>query len=288
LLAQTLPPTSILVVARPDDLATLDVVGSFREVQLVLVGEAGVLPPLRVGREALPAEAEVVIITDDDASARPDAIERLFRHYDAPEVGAVGGRIREHVCGRPAPARRLDYAGRVTRTGRFLGGFEAEPVSPLPRDVEFLRGAWMSFRRAVFDRLELHMALNGDAGIHYEVDLGLQVRELGYRIVYEPTSVVRHDNAPRMHGSARGADDPKRAQAQAHNTTYVQLLHLRGARRPLALAHNLVVGDSSNWGLVKALIDPLLHRRVRWRGQLLAAYRGKFQAARRYWSERHV
>jgi GT2 family glycosyltransferase len=288
---QTRPPKWILVIARPSDEATWQFAeniageGGPAAIRVEPVLSPGNLPPLVAGRAALPAQAEIVVITDDDAEAAPDALERLVSHYRDPRVAAVGGRILEYRDGRLAPARRADRIGDMTWKGTPRGGFELEADPSVPRTVDYMRGAWMSFRRAAFDEVVFRPSLNVDVAVHYEVDLGLQTRARGGRILYDPASFVRHYNAPRRHGSERRHSSAVAARGIAHNITYLQWVHLRGLRRATALAWNFLVGGRSNWGLGGALVYAVAARETQCLKLLPAAYAGRFGALRKAFAD---
>src|SRR2546421_10109259 len=84
LAAQKRLPAEVLVVARGDDARTWEVLGDAPEelpVRGIPVDAAGVVAALNAALQL--AAGELVAITDDDAVARPDWLERLERRFQA-------------------------------------------------------------------------------------------------------------------------------------------------------------------------------------------------------------
>jgi len=164
--------------------------------------------------------------------------------------------------------------GRVDFWGRFIGNLYCEPDVALPRDVDFLMGGNMAYRRDVIARLEFDFRLNEGVAYSYEVDLGLQVRRMGYRIVFEPLAKIRHFSAPRAIAGMRESS-PESVRQYSHNHTLIIGRRLPPAKRLRALAFFLLVGDRTGWGPGSAALDVLMFRGARWRGTFAAAQAGK-------------
>jgi len=162
--------------------------------------------------------------------------------------------------------------GRVTWYGRIIGnhhqpGF-AEPVS-----VDHLKGANMSFRRAVIPTYDLRLR----SGVYHEVDVAFGARAAGGRIVYDPAAAVDHYPAPRWYGHERDSEALAAVTDLAHDHAYVMLKHLPGWRRAGFWLFALMVGQHHRYGLLRLLA--MLPREGglavrRWR----AALRGLFAA----------
>lgn len=121
----------------------------------------------------------------------PREVEQLMHPFADPRVGMVGpalilpdGRMQDSARSVPAPwqivARRL--------TGRELGAVHDTSA----RDVDWLVGACMVVRRAAF---EDSGGFDERYGMYFEdVDLCVRFWRRGWRVVYEPSSRVRHDH----------------------------------------------------------------------------------------------
>lgn len=185
---QTVAPARVVVVdASPDDL-TAEVVREFPHIDYRRndLGVGTLAASRAIGSHD--AREDVIAFIDDDAYAEPAWLEHLLKAYDAPDVGAVGGRARN---GRDGEERDgVDRIGRLLPNGRLTGNFAADPGRTV--DADHMLGANMSVRADV---------LRGFGGIHdyypgtclrEDSDLSLRVRRAGYRIRYAPDAVVLH------------------------------------------------------------------------------------------------
>lgn len=140
------------------------------------------------------ASGSIVAFLDDDASARPDWLERLSAHYQSDLVLGVGGAampVWPNRAPRWLPAEFLwvvgcSYVGQPTRT---------EPVRNL-------LGCNMSFRREVFDMVGVFTVGIGRLDAR---PVGCEETEFCIRvkrhkpeatILYDPQAVVDHRVAP--------------------------------------------------------------------------------------------
>src|SRR4051794_39943516 len=152
----------VVVVTRPTDPATADVVASqlaaVPGLRAATVEEPGLVAALNAGLAA--ARGDVVAITDDDAVPRPDWLRRIGSAFHDVRVAAVGGRdwVRygerletgreQALAARLLPGRRDDpTVGKLQAIGRLTGNHHAG-VGP-PRHVDVLKGVNMSYRRSL-------------------------------------------------------------------------------------------------------------------------------------------
>ena len=136
------------------------------------------------------ARGQVVAFLDDDASAAPDWIETLLRHYRDPEVLGVGGRA-DPVW----PGRR---PGWLPREFDWVVGCSYLGQPTRPADVRNFIGANMSLRRSAFEAVGGFSHGIGRVG---RTPLGCEETELCIRVHqqiqpahlrYDPAMVVRH------------------------------------------------------------------------------------------------
>lgn len=200
------------------------------------------------------ATGEIVCFMDDDAAARANWLERIVAWYADPSVGAVGGRDLVRLDDRvlDEPARDV---GRVRWFRRLIGNHHKHSVGA--RDVDFLKGVNMSFRRALLPRIDER--LDGPVPYGFEIDLGLHVRGLGYRLVYDPEIVV--DDYPSTH---YGAASPI-AWTSNRNQTYVLLkrLPLPGSAARWASARGSEMGARPQGPRARLHLGPYGRRRGR-------------------------
>ena len=213
--------------------------------------------------------ASIVGFIDDDAVARLDWLERIADWYDDASVGAVGGRdvIRR---GDPVPEQPVRHVGRVRWYGRLVGNHHRLAVGA--RDVDFLKGVNMSFRRPLLPRIDERLA--GPVPYGFEIDLGLHVRGLGYRVVFDPAIVVDHYPSTDYSASSPIAWTVNR------NQTYVLLKRLSLTRKIAFVLYTTLIGDRNSVGLARV---PLLILRERWSWTSVGAhFSGKIAGLRAY------
>ena len=139
--------------------------------------------------------------------------------------------------------------GIITPVGRLIGNHH-RGTGP-PRDVSVLKGVNSSYRREV---LALPSGLRG-AGtqIHFEVAMGLMVRQAGFRLVYDPSITVDHHPADRQDLDKRGAPPAEAVAGHAYNlTTSIGLLGM--GRMLVRCAYAVLVGDRAMPGVLRAVI----------------------------------
>ncbi len=110
---QTVAPSRIVVVDASPDTLTADVLADFPDVEYRRndLGVGTLAASRAIGSHD--ATEDVVAFIDDDAYAEPEWLERILAAYDAPDVGAVGGRARMNMPGEEAEG--LDRIGRFLR-----------------------------------------------------------------------------------------------------------------------------------------------------------------------------
>ncbi len=145
---------------------------------------------------------DVVAVINPDTLLVAGSAARMLDRLDASaELGAVGPRITNPDGSTYPSARRepstLDSIGHALLGGwrprnRFTRRYRELDVDPSqPRDVDWLSGAAIWFRRSALDAVggwdeRFFMFLE-------EVDLCRRLREGGWRIAYEPTAQLVHE-----------------------------------------------------------------------------------------------
>lgn len=247
---QTRPPDEVIVVARPDDAETLDVVRAARlPVAIAEVTTAGLLAAMRAGADA--ATGDVIAFTDDDAVARPDWAGRLEAHFADPAVGGAGGRdfIAEETEGET-----WDF-GRITRWGRLVGNHHLAIGPPKPVDV--LKGVNMAFRRAA---LALPTDLRGEgAQLHSEIAICGWASSRGWRLILDPEAIVDHTPAWRPAGDSRRRRHHDTRDA-AFNFVFGVMCTRPGIARRRAV-YGVLIGDWLTPGIVRIAVALALRER---------------------------
>jgi glycosyltransferase involved in cell wall biosynthesis len=249
---QELRPTRVLVVARVDDLATVDVARSAHDlpVTVVPVTEPGFLCALTAGVAA--STAERVAFTDDDAVPHPGWLAGLAARLDEPGVGGAGGRDLVPDQGE----RRQRTVGVLTRWGRFHG---AHHLGQGPeRDVHVLKGVNMAYRAEALALPRPGTLLGRGMQFHSEELVGAWARARGWRLVYDPAITVEHRTGP-TDEDLNGRSGPDRAELRnswfdrAHNRL-LGTIASDPDRAAFHVGYGLLVGCREAPGLFRAAI----------------------------------
>ena len=289
LAVQERPPNQVIAVARDTDLPTHAAVAELQgatvpfELRLELVKEPGFMPPVELGLSV--AEGDIIAVMDDDAEAVEGWSERLLRNYSDPSVGAVGGRCINTSEDGPTEVPTVDRVGYVTRLGQFVGQMYCRTTFTKPVEVDFMLGGNMSFRREVAQRIEFDMELNRNVAQGYEVDIGLQVRNMGWRVLFDPLMAIRHYSAPRETVGLR-ISDRESIKWYAFNNARVALRRLSPLQRSVSFAYQISIGYRRAPGLLPLLLGPIA-RRAGFETEVAgAAFKGRLLAARGVWAGR--
>ncbi|HEY5914474.1 MAG TPA: glycosyltransferase family 2 protein [Verrucomicrobiae bacterium] len=160
-------------------------------------------------RAARAATGEILLFLNNDTVLLPGWLTPLLQLLlDYPDAGAVGGKLL-------FPDGRLQEAGGLIFCDGSADHFGREdyhadmPVYNFVREVDYCSGALLAIRRPLF--LELGCFDEQFVPGYYEdTDLCFAVRSRGYRVYYQPASVVVH-----FEGATAGNDlskGPKRHQ----------------------------------------------------------------------------
>ena len=137
------------------------------------------------------ASGDVLIFLNNDTEPCPGWLKPLLDALKAPNVAVAGSMLTY-------PDGRVQHAGVGLRgSGRTYEAFNMTDPRPFG-DVAAVTGACLAIRREIFN--DLGRFDEGYWNGYEDVDLCLRVREAGYRIVYDPDSIVIH------HESASGPE----------------------------------------------------------------------------------
>ncbi len=145
------------------------------------------------------ASGKYVVLLNNDTLTQPGWLEAMADYADAhPDVGAIGSKLIY-------PDGRLQEAGSIVfsdASGWNFGKFgdASDGLYNFVRDVDYCSGASLLVRRDAWNELGgFDMRL---APAYYEdTDICFALRQLGYRVVYQPASVVIH-----AEGATNGRD----------------------------------------------------------------------------------
>lgn len=252
---QTRQPDHICVVVRYGDEESLFAVKDFVisrsssiPIELVMVEEAGFLPPVQAGIDAV--QTDIVAFIDDDAEALPDWLERLERHYQATQVVGVGGREIKTLNGVEKGYKPARVFGKVFWYGRCEGNLYRDGFNDDVIEVDGLVGCNMSYRTSVLKAIKIDWVMGNGTSYQYELDLGLQIKKMGLKLLYDPTAKVKHFEAAARSGGAEQIMSNEQAYWMSFNTEYVVFKHAGFLKRFVALFYNIFIGQSLRWGVL--------------------------------------
>jgi GT2 family glycosyltransferase len=145
-----------------------------------------------VNEAAKRAGGEILLLLNQDTTARPGWFEPLMAAFDDPTVGIVGPKL---VFPDPSGDRIQSagglFDGRCGPYHRFLGWAADDWRVNQPGVVSWTTGAALAIRRELFGQVG-GVSLDYPRGYFEDTDLCMKVKQLGYSIWYEPRSVFEH------------------------------------------------------------------------------------------------
>ncbi len=137
---------------------------------------------------------EIIVLLNSDAVVEPDALVAFLRAFDAnPRLGVVGAQLLNEDgspqwSGGAAPTL-LWMLAAVSGAGRFARHFRRKRSEPR-REVDWVSGAAMAFRREVWERC-------GPLDTTYrfycqDIDFSLAARAAGWEVCIVPEARVVH------------------------------------------------------------------------------------------------
>ena len=260
-------PDVVTLVARQDDQATLDAIASGTPgglpIKIVTVNRSGTVHALNAG--LLARSTDVLAITDDDTEPHPDWLARILAHFVSdPTVGAVGGRDWVYEGGR-VDDRSETTTGRLQWFGRTIGNHHLG-VGPA-REVDFLKGANMSYRNQAIANLRFDTRLRGTGAQPFEdIAFSIDIRMAGWRVIYDPEVALDHHpgqrDQPRAYAGALETNDQQLSDF-GFNEVIALWRAMRCYNRLCFVIWSLLIGTRVSPGLLQAIMStPRLRRRA--------------------------
>jgi GT2 family glycosyltransferase len=275
LLAGSHKPDEIVIVGRKGDVGTENAIATIDgaqhssvRIRAAWVTEPGHVPPVETGVRT--ASGDLVAVVDDDVTVTPEWLSSMAPHFSDPTIGVVGGRV---FFPREALPRKKGRPGCVSWYGKIWGNL-GSVIGPDWIEVDSVMEGNCIWRRELFASLEFDPVLNFDEATMYGLDLCLQAKERGFRVIYEPRALAYHHIAPRtpeLDRQERGS----RLYCYCRNYTYIILKRFSFWRRLVFLAWWFLIGERGGWGLGSLAFDKLSgdwrknrHVAQTWRGKI--------------------
>jgi GT2 family glycosyltransferase len=273
--AQTHSPNQVLLVVRKDDTSTMGLIPEWKKrmpLTVVHPEMPGQVNALNAGLSA--ARSDVVAITDDDAAPRSNWVEKIVHHFSIDSrVGGVGGRDWIHLESVVIEdsARQV---GRIRWYGRLVGNHHLG-IGPA-REVDFLKGANMSYRRSAIKGLFFDPQLRGrGAQVTNDMAFSLGLKRQGWKLIYDPDVAVDHFPAPRFDDDQRDKFQYRAAEDAAFNQYWTLATSLSpGLRRRTACGFQTLVGSRAQPGYLHLFLGLARFDKIVWQ-RWRAAHRGR-------------
>lgn len=133
----------------------------------------------------------LVFLNDDVIPLDTGWLEALVAQAELPGVGAVGARLIFPNGAIQHAGMAIGMESGVAHPQRNTFGAGYWPWWGITRDVSAVTGACLATRKSVFQHLG---GFDTSFPVNYnDADLCLRARQAGYRIIYEPAAMLRHD-----------------------------------------------------------------------------------------------
>jgi glycosyltransferase involved in cell wall biosynthesis len=257
LAAQGRPPDEILVVLRETDSQTQQIVAMFQErvrsLIAVAVGEPGLIQAMNCGLEN--SKGEFIVFTDDDSEPEADWLERIEHSFEDDGIGAVGGRDWLQLSDEPALFAPAEVAkvGVLSWYGKQHGNHHC-PLRGHVRAVMFLKGVNMAFRKRALGNCRVDIRLRGTgAQVGSELDLCMNVRRSGFKVLFDDRILVKHYSSARPGGEDRTAVDGQIWKDTCYNTHYLIAKHFDRLQAWIHFCYRALFGTRALPGFLASL-----------------------------------
>ncbi|BBC24547.1 glycosyltransferase family 2 protein [Pseudanabaena sp. ABRG5-3] len=251
---QIRPVDELWIIVRDTDEETRTFLQNFDieslPLQIATVTAVGVVAAMNIGLES--ASGDIIAFTDDDAAPHSDWLERIEAYFlSDPNVAGVGGRDWVYH-GTELEDGAEPIVGKLQWFGRLIGNHHIGIGQE--REVDVLKGVNMSFRRTAIQNLQFDQRMRGTgAQVHFEVMFCLQLKQLGWKLIYDPQIGVDHFRGDRFDEDQRDKFNQLAMLNAVHNETLALLEYLPILRRVAFLGWAIAIGTRDARGLLQWL-----------------------------------
>jgi GT2 family glycosyltransferase len=197
------------------------------------------------------ANGELLLFLNDDTEVvEPRWLEAMVKLAQRPSTGVVGGKMLY-------PDRKLQEAGGIVwgdGNAWNYGRFWLDPSDPAVnyvREIDYCSASFLLVKKSVFDAVG-GFDMNFSPAYYEDTDLCFAVRDKGYRVLYQPSSVIVHKE-----GATLGTNISKgmKAYQPINQKKFYEKWKHKFKGRLLASYENAIVGKSRKSGKKILYID---------------------------------
>ncbi|WP_112182083.1 MULTISPECIES: glycosyltransferase family 2 protein [Paraliobacillus] len=251
---QTLLPDEVIVVVRDTDKHTQDFLGNYTSsliIKIYQVDRPGQVAALNIGLAT--SQNEIISILDDDTAPHKHWLKRITEIFSvSDDIGGVGGRDWVHEGNKKLNGEK-ELVGKVQWFGRVIGNHHLG--SGPARDVEVLKGANMSYRRAAIKGMQFDERLLGNgAQVHNDMGFSLRVKKSGWRLIYDPTVSIDHFPAQRFDADERNTFNPEAYYYAVYNETLIMTEFMETPfKRFIFISWSIFIGTADKPGVLQLM-----------------------------------
>lgn len=192
--SQTYEDFEVIIVSPNNDIETriLEFGGTkFGDIKFLISDKASVSRQRNMGIKH--ARGEIVAFIDDDSIANKDWILNLMKNYTNEDIMCVGGKIIPRFSGKVSDELKKLPDGIFKG---FVGWTVIESENSTEINIPALWASNISFRKEVFEIIggfDEELGKTPDKLMcEEEIDIQAKILNKGYKIIYEPKSIVTH------------------------------------------------------------------------------------------------
>ena len=245
----------ILVIVRETDNLTWEFLekfdAEFLPIKILTIKVTGVVAAMNLGLDF--ARSDIVSFIDDDAVPHYDWLAKIEAHFLAdPQLVGLGGRDCIYLGKEKLAERQKPVVGKLQWFGRMIANHHLGVGKP--REVDFLKGVNMSFRREAIAPMHFDERMKGTgAQAHFEVSFCLSLKRAGCKLLYDPNLIVDHYLAQRFDEDIRDRFNSAAFFNEVHNETLAIIEHFSPPKQILFMTWAMLVGTRKAFGLVQLI-----------------------------------
>ena len=281
-LSQERKPFEVIIVRRSGDSPTKSVVErlhrEYSGLTIVdsVVDDPGFLPPIVKAIDA--ANGEILVFLDDDAEAHPDWLRKIVDQYSDPKIGGVGGRYVNFFDGIKQEYPSAKTVGKLFWFGRSVGNMYCDCTFTDPVEVDFLIGGNSSYRLGLLKKTIPDLRLGKNVAFHWEMDVGLGIKRLGYKLMFSPDIKVDHHSAPREIEGMRSVNY-EGIYWSNYNYTLIMKKYLKPGGFVAYLIYSFLIGWSGSPGIAYVLFKLCKLERISWSDSIKSSILGRIRGS---------